>query len=289
MADEDMAAQIADVRRNIARAVPKHIDAKTVELAAFTAAGRGELGLRLWKEAGEAAKAARHSTGKALRTRFGARNPNGWLSFVALGGALCAAVGAVLTSGFRFDPEETAAATTVLAALAAIASLIVLFVAAGRPLNRSMIRIHGVLTIGAVIAAALMLSRQMGSPATVVAVCALVAVVGYVVIFVSRARNHEGTKLIDTALNVAVADTHPEVQAMSWRLQADAAKELGTHDAERVVRLRTTVISDLASEGVVIAAIDPAAPAGSVIINDVIGTWVSRSLQGEVPPLVAGA
>lgn len=289
MPDEDLTAQIADVRRDIARAVPKHIDAKTVELAAFTAAGRSELGLRVWQEAGEAAKAARRSKSSALRTRFGARNPNGWLSFVALGGALCAAVGAVLTSGFRFDPEETAVATTVLACLAAIASLLVLIVAAGRPLNRSMIRIHGVLTVGVVIAAALMLSRQMGTAATVVAVCALVAVVGYVVIFVSRARDHEGTELIDTALNVAVADTHPEVQAMSWRMQADAAEELGARDAERIVRLRTAVLADLASEGVTVAAIDPAAPAGSVIINDVLSTWVSDALRGEVPPLVHGA
>lgn len=151
MTAEEVAAQVTAVRRDIARAVPRHIDARTVELAAFTATGHGELGLRVWREAREAAQTARRSTGKALRTRFGARNPHGWLSFVAFAGALCAAVAAVLTSGTRFDPEETAVATTVLASLAGVASLLVLVVATGRPLNRSMIRIHGVLTVGVVV------------------------------------------------------------------------------------------------------------------------------------------
>lgn len=289
MADEDVTAQIAAVRRDIARAVPNHIDAKTVELAAFTATGRGELGLRVWQQAADAAKAARRSKGKALRARFGARNPNGWLSFVALAGALSAAVAAVLTSGFRFDPEETSATTAVLASLAAAASLIVLVVAAGKPLNRSMIRIHGVLTVGVVVAAALMVSRGIGAPAVVVAVSALMSVVGYAVIFVARARNPEGTELIDTAINVALADTHPEVQAMSWRLQSQVAEELGAGDSERIVMLRTTVLTDLASEGVALEPTDARAPAGSIIINELIGTWVSAAQRGEVPPLVSGS
>lgn len=282
MADDELAEQIAAVRREIAPALPKNVDAKTVELAAFSAVGRRDLALRVWKDAREAAVAARRSKGKAMSTRFGARNPNGWLSFVAFGGALCAAVAAVLTSGFRFDPAETAIATTILAVLAGVASLIVLLVAAGRPLNRSMIRIHGILTAGLVIAAAFMLSRGPDVWAIVVAASAAVSVIGMAMILVSRARDHRGTEEIDTAINVALADTKPEVEAVSLRLESEVAAELGPQDAARIVQIRTAVLADLASEGIPLAAVDPGAPAGSVIIDDLLGMWVPDVLKGEI-------
>ena len=282
MADDELAEQIAAVRREIAPALPKNVDAKTVELAAFSAVGRRDLALRVWKDAREAAVAARRSKGKAMSTRFGARNPNGWLSFVAFGGALCAAVAAVLTSGFRFDPAETAIATTVLAVLAGVASLIVLLVAAGRPLNRSMIRIHGILTAGLVIAAAFMLSRGPDVWAIVVAASAAVSVIGMAMILVSRARDHRGTEVIDTAINVALADTKPEVEAVSLRLESEVAAELGPQDAARIVQIRTAVLADLASEGIPLAAVEPGAPAGSVIIDDLLGMWVPDVLKGEI-------
>ena len=282
MADDELTERIAAVRREIAPALPRNVDAKTVELAAFSAVGRRDLALRVWNDAREAAVAARRSKGKAMSTRFGARNPNGWLSFVAFGGALCAAVAAVLTSGFRFDPAETAIATTILAVLAGVASLIVLLVAAGRPLNRSMIRIHGILTAGLVIAAAFMLSRGPDLWAIVVAASAAVSVIGMAMILVSRARDHRGTEEIDTAINVALADTKPEVEAVSLRLESEVAAELGPQDAARIVQIRTAVLAELASEGIPLAAVDPGAPAGSVIIDDLLGMWVPDVLKGEI-------
>ena len=282
MADDELTERIAAVRREIAPALPRNVDAKTVELAAFSAVGRRDLALRVWNDAREAAVAARRSKGKAMSTRFGARNPNGWLSFVAFGGALCAAVAAVLTSGFRFDPAETVIATAVLAVLAGVASLIVLLVAAGRPLNRSMIRIHGILTAGLVIAAAFMLSRGPDVWAIVVAASAAVSVIGMAMILVSRARDHRGTEEIDTAINVALADTKPEVEAVSLRLESEVAAELGPQDAARIVQIRTAVLADLASEGIPLAAVDPGAPAGSVIIDDLLGMWVPDVLKGEI-------
>ena len=282
MADDELARQIAAVRREIAPALPRNVDAKIVELAAFSAMGRRDLALRVWKDAREAGVAARRSNGRALRTRFGARNPNGWLSFVAFGGALCAAVAAVLTSGLRFDPAETVIATGVLAVLAGVASLIVLLVAGGRPLNRSMIRIHGILTAGLVIAAALMLSRGPDVWVMVVAASAAVSVIGMVMVLVSRARDRLGTDEIDTAINAALADTKPEVAAVSSRLHAEVAAELGPQDAAKIVRLRTAVLSELASEGIPLAAVGSEAPAGSVIIDDLLGMWVPDVLKGEI-------
>ena len=61
MADDELARQIAAVRREIAPALPRNVDAKIVELAAFSAMGRRDLALRVWKDARELGKSAGES------------------------------------------------------------------------------------------------------------------------------------------------------------------------------------------------------------------------------------
>lgn len=282
MVDDELVGQIATARRQIAPSLPKHADAKSVERAAFSAVGRNELGLRIWSEAREAGEAAKRSKRAALQKRYGPRNPHGWLPLVALGGALCAAVAAALTSGLRTDPAEMTVATTVLALIAAAASLVVSIAAAGRPLNRSMIRIHGVLTVALVIAAAFVLSRGTDAAAWIVAASAVVSVIGIVVILLARARDRAGTEEMDTALNVAVADIGPDLRAASQRLQAQVADELGAEDAARIVEIRTALLADLASEGIHLAPVEPSVPAGSVIIDDLIRSWLPEAQRREV-------
>lgn len=280
MTDDEQATQRAALRRHAARVPARHFDAKSVELAAFSAVGRREVGLRLWDDANKAAQATRRSNRNTLRTRYGARNPNGWLSLVAFGGALSAPVGAVLTSGLRQDPEDTALATAILTALAGVASLLVLTVAAGRPLNRLMIRLHGVMTIALVVAAALTLSRDMSATAVVASASAIVSVVGYAAIFVCRARDVAGTQEIDSALNVAFADTVPEAKAAARRLLSEVEKELGPEDSRRIRQLRTTTLADFAPKGVSIEPMSEDAPAGSAIVNDLIARWAPEELRG---------
>lgn len=282
MVDDELVGQIATARRQIAPSLPKHADAKSVERAAFSAVGRNELGLRLWAEAREAGEAAKRSKRTALQKRYGPRNPHGWLPFVALAGALCAAVAAALTSGLRTDPADMTVATTVLAVIAAAASLVVSIAAGGKPLNRSMIRIHGVLTVALVIAAAFVLSRGTDAAAWIVAGSAVVSVIGIVVILLARARDRAGTEEMDTALNVAVADIGPELRAASERLQAQVAHELGARDAARIVEIRTALLADLAAEGISLAPVEPSAPAGSVIIGDLIRSWLPEAQRREV-------
>ncbi|MGA7147325.1 MAG: hypothetical protein WBX17_02415 [Microbacterium sp.] len=282
MVDDELVGQIATARRQIAPSLPKHADARSVERAAFSAVGRNELGLRVWAEAREAGEAAKRIKRTALQKRYGARNPHGWLPLVALTGALCAAVAAALTSGLRTDPAEMTVATNVLAVIAAATSLVVSIVAGGKPLNRSMIRIHGVLTVALVITAAFVLSRGTDAGAWIVAGSAVISLIGIGLILLARARDRAGTEEMDTALNVAVADIGPELRAASERLQAQVAQELGAQDAARIVEIRTALLRDLAREGISLAPVDASTPAGSVIIDDLIRSWLPEAQRREV-------
>ena len=282
MVDAEIGAQIAAARRRIAPALPKHVDAKSVELAAFSAVGRTELGHRVWADARQAGEAARRSWRELLRTRFGPRNPHGWVMFVAFGGALCAAVAAALASGLRTDPADVAAATTVLGALAGGASIMVLIAPGGRPLNRSMIRIHAILTVALVIAAGFMLGRGLDAGSITVGVSALSSGVGFIAVLWARARDRQAADEIDAALDIALADIGPRVRAESLRLQAEVAAEAGPQDALRIVEIRTAVLAELAAEGIRLEPVDPSAPAGSVIIDDMIRSRLPDARRREV-------
>lgn len=281
MTATDFAAQIGSIRAEIAPALPRNVEPRTVELAAFSAVGQRELGLRIWKDAREAAADAQRSMRRRIRERHGARNPNGWPLMTLLLGAICAAVAAVLTSGFRFDPVETQTAVLVLAGIAAATCILIMIVARGRAMNRAIIRIHAIATIGLVAAAALTVGRG-GDTAIILSVFAAIGIIGIVVVFVSRARNAADTETVDTALNVGLAETQPEIEAVSLRMTSEATAELSEADARRIVELRTAVLADLASEGIVLDPVDPTVPAGGVIIESLIATWVPEAMRGEI-------
>ncbi|MCT9819716.1 hypothetical protein N3K63_05375 [Microbacterium sp. W1N] len=281
MSADERAAQLDAVRREIAPALPKNVDARTVELAAFGAVGQRDLALRLWADARSAAEAARRTTKQKLRDRFGARNPNSWLSITLILGAICAAVAAVLTSGIRFDPAATAGAVAVLAAAAAATALLVLIVGAGRPLNRAVVRIHAIVTVALMIAAALQAGRGLWPQAGVTIGAAVVGLVGFVVLLVVRGRDGVGTEEIDTAINIAYADTEPEVEAVALRLRAEAERALTADQAARIVDLRTATLAGLAADGIRLPDVDPSLPAGAVIIDALLSTWIPKVLQGE--------
>lgn len=205
MSDVEFAAQLAAVRAEIAPALPRNVEPRTVELAAFSAVGERDLALRVWRRARQAADDARRAIGRRLRARHGARHPGGWPLAALFVGALCAAVAAALGSGARFDADDMATATAVLAGVAAMACVVVMIAARGRALNRAVIRIHGVVTVG---------------------------------LLVARVRDAADTEAVDTAVNVGLAETLPEVEAVSLRLRSEVAVALGPERARRIVELR---------------------------------------------------
>lgn len=282
MTDTQLMAQLAAVRAEIAPALPRNVEPHIVELAAFSAVGERELALRVWHEAREAAEEARRAMRRRLRERHGARHPGGWPLTVLFVGALCAAVAAALASGVRFDPEDTATVTVVLAGLAAATCVVVMVAARGRALNRAVIRIHGVVTVGLLATAAFAMSRDSGPLTPAVLVAAFVGVVGFVIVLVARARNAADTEAVDTAANVGLAETLPEVEAVSLRLRSEVSAALPPERARRIVELRTATLEGLSAQGILIEPVDSRTPAGGVIIDAMLAAWVPDVMNDEI-------
>lgn len=243
----------------------KRLNARDIELAAFTEVGRRELGGRIWDEASETAEQAWRECRAGMREEYGARNPHwGWSVFVLLIAALCAAVAAVMTSGFRFDPAETTVAVTVLAAIAGLMDLVVVMAIRARPVNAGFVRPQVVVAIGLGATAVFQLSRGVTS-VTMVAVAAAVIGIGGLVLFVlMRELRPAEREEIDTAVNVSIDRKQPEVDAAAARIQAGALAELSAQEQERIVALRTSWLGDAASSAV---------PAGGMIISEFLSAW----------------
>ncbi len=242
-------------------------DPRGIERIAFDEIGQRDLGLRIWHESREAAEQAWRDCRARLRAKYGARSPHdGWSMFVLFGALLCGAVGAVLTSGFRFDPRETATAVTVLTGIAAIADLVVLFAVGWRPVNWAAVRLQIGLAIALGLAAAFQLSRVPAEGTSLVAGAAAVGVAGLALMFIVRALRPAEREEIDNAINVAVAEMRPEVDATAARIQADTLAELSPEEQARIVGLRAGWLGDQSADGV---------PPGGVIIASFLTDWNS--------------
>lgn len=243
----------------------KRLNARDIELAAFTEVGRHDLGGRIWDEASEAAERAWRECRAGLREEYGARNPHwGWSVFVLLTAALCAAVAAVMTSGFRFDPAETMVAVTVLVAIAGLMDLVVGLASRARPVNAGFLRPQVVVAIGLGAAAAFQLSRGVTSVTMVFVVAAVIGVGGLVLFILMRALRPAEREEIDSAVNVSIDRKQPEVDAAAARIQAAALADLSAQEQERIVALRTSRLGDTASGEV---------PAGGMIISEFLSAW----------------
>lgn len=249
------------------------LDAATAEMNAFERVGRKDLALETWHAAREAAEKARKDCWAWLRAEYGARNPHwGWVSFTLLAAALCAAVAAVLTSGFRFDPASTAVVATILAVIAAFGDVLVILSSRFRPLDRGALRPQAIVTIALVLAAGFQLSRGL-TTAPVVIGAAVIGVGALITYFVVRGADPEGTEEIDTAINVALARMRPEVAVIGERMQADLTAQLTESERVAIVGSRGPLPAG--------APVDDRAPAGGVIIAVILGTWVPEVLRAS--------
>ncbi|MCK2034610.1 hypothetical protein KZC51_00550 [Microbacterium sp. SSW1-49] len=247
------------------------LDAATAEMNAFESIGRKDLALEAWHSAREAAEKARKDCWAWLRAQYGARNPHwGWASFVLLGAALCAAAAAVLTSGFRFDPAETAAAATALAAVAAFGDLIVILASRFRPMSRGAFRSQVIVTVALVAAAAFQVSHGLSTAPAVIG-AAVIGAGALIAYFAARAADPEGAEEIDTAINVALARMRPEVAAIGERMQADLTDRLSEPERAAITGARGQLPAG--------APVDETTPAGGVIITVILGTWIPEVLR----------
>lgn len=239
--------------------------ARDLELAAFAEVGRRDVGMKTWEDASAAAAHAWRECRAQLRSTYGARNPHwGWSSLTLMAAALCAAVAAVLTSGFRFDPDETIVPVVVLVVIAGLLDLAVVGATRARPVSAGFLRPQLVVAIGLVLAAVLQVSRGVTPLTPVLVAAAVIGAGGYVLFLVVRAARPADREQIDTAINRAVAGMQPEVDAVAATIQARAIAGLTPQEHERIVSLRTTWLGDPATAD---------APAGAMIISSFLSTW----------------
>lgn len=278
---EDLSVQTARVRAALPSR-PSHVDAKEVERVAFDVSGHRDLGLRVWTDAREAAEQAWRTCRTRMRARHGARSPHGgWLMFVLFAAILTAAFSAALASGFRSDPEETAGALTVLVILAVLLDVFALAVAGWRPLNWAAIRMQIGVAIALTVAAVFELSPPATAATPFVVAAAGVGIVGLVLVFIVRAARPQERAEIDNAVNVAVQEMQPEVDAIGQRLQAEVIASLSAEDAAHIVALRERTIAQLSEGGHVFSEHPETAPAGGVIIASVLATWNPYAAKGR--------
>ncbi|MFV0405565.1 MAG: hypothetical protein ACK5LN_01875 [Propioniciclava sp.] len=270
---EDFAVQVSQARSALP-SNPAHVDPKEVERVAFATVGHGDLGLQVWTDAREAAAQAWRDCRARMRARYGARSPHGgWLMFVLFVAALSGTLSAALASGFRTDPAETAGIQVVLVMVAAGADLVALVVTGWRPLNWAAVRMQLVVAVALAIAAAFQLSRpaMVGTPTVVAA--AGIGAAGLIQVLITRMVRPIERKEIDSAINVATAQMQPEVEAIGQQIQADVSARLSPVEQERIVALRTTILAQLAADGLVVEPVPEGSPAGGVIIAALLSTW----------------
>lgn len=276
---EELTEQVARTRSNLPtnRA---HIDAKEVERAVFGVVGHGDLALRIWADANEAAVEAWRECRRRMRREYGARSPHGgWTVPVLFVALLAGAVSAAVASGFRSDPAQTEVLLAVLVGFSALADLVVLVVAGWRPWNWAAVRMQIGLAITLGAAVAFQLSRPEMWVMPLVVAGGVIGIGGMLLVLLVRMLRPEERLGIDTVINVAVERMQPELDASAAEIQAEATAVLGADDSARIVALRAAVLADLAADGIVLEPVPAATPAGGVMIAALTAHWHPYSRQ----------
>lgn len=164
----------------------------------FEAAGQGESALRIWNAARRIGVEAKGGAKKALKRQYGGRAPgNGWIGWLLIVAAICAALSAAMCSGFRADPEDREIAATTLAAAAGLASLVALISMRLRPFDRAEGRVQAVVAGALSLAAGFTLARGAVPAGTAMVASAGVALMLLVTMFAVRAAKPEAAADID--------------------------------------------------------------------------------------------
>lgn len=276
---EEFTEQVARTRSNLPTN-PAHIDAKEVERAVFGVVGHGDLALRIWADARDAAENAWRECRRRMRREYGARSPHGgWAIFVLFAALLAGAVSAAIASGFRSDPAQTEVLLAVLVGFSALADLVVLAATGWRPWNWAAVRMQIGLAIALGAAVAFQLSRPEMWVLPLVIAGGVIGVGGMLLVLLVRMLRPEERLEIDTVINVAVERMQPELDARAAEIQANASEELGVEDSARIVALRTAVLADLAAEGIVLEPVPEQTPAGGAMIAALTAHWHPYSRQ----------
>jgi hypothetical protein len=273
-------AKLEAARAAVARIVPGQVNPAMVERAVLVEVAGQEIADRVWQSAFAAGESGRAEAARLLRERFGPRNPRrGWLLWLLFGTLAGAALAAVFATGLRIAASDVGTVTSSLAVAVAVMDLLLLGVAGARPLNFAFLRAQIPTAILMVVAAGLLLAREVDIAAIVTTVSAVVAVGTAITVALVRRGRAEATHEIDTALQHAYADAAPVAFAAAEAAQRDLLSELGPEAAAEVVRIRSELFEGRTEPA--FGEISASTPAGGVIVQHLASSWLPLDMTDE--------
>lgn len=289
MTDEESIRVASEAaRRNVRGSLgSRSFHPRDAEMLVFDAAGQRAHAVEIWHAARAIGEEGNKSARAELRRRYGGRAPGvGWIGWVLVLAAICAALALVMSTGFRVPAKNLEG---VVVALSVAATVLIAATLVGARL-RATDRAHGriLLTVcGALVgAAALTLGRGAVVGGAIVASAALVALAALALLYVVRHRHPDQANAIDNATATAYREALATVQDRAADLQRQTADRLGPELAAAIVRIRTAAFAEapISPHGLDLARYDDAVPAGGVIISDFADprVWLPRALADKL-------
>lgn len=278
-------------RERIAEAANRHaFTPRDAERIVFEATGYAEVATEVTHAARRIGEDAKRSAKSELKRRYGGRAPGqGWIGWLLVLAAICAALSAAMSSGFRAAPEDREVAAVALATAAGIINAVTLVGMRLRPLDRVVWRIQAVVVAALALAATFTLSRGAISAGTAISVSGIVAVAMLVVMLAVRAARPDDAAEIDGSTARAYLGAIDEALATAAALQAQVSSKLGDEVARFVRQVRTAAFAGVpaANRARVDLSVYDSVPAGGVIIGDYANpkNWLPRDLASKAGQL----
>ncbi|QCR39385.1 hypothetical protein C1N74_02350 [Microbacterium sp. SGAir0570] len=248
MTDEESIRVASEAaRRNVRGSLgSRSFHPRDAEMLVFDAAGQRAHAVEIWHAARAIGEEGNKSARAELRRRYGGRAPGvGWIGWVLVLAAICAALALVMSTGFRVPAENLEGVVVAVSVAAAVLVATTLFGARLRATDRA----HGRILL--TVCGALVVGGAIVASAALVALAALATVQ-------DRAAD----------LQRQTADRlGPELAAAIVRIRTAAFAE-----------------APVSPHGLDLARYDDAVPAGGVIISDFADprVWLPRALADKL-------
>lgn len=248
MTDEESIRVASEAaRRNVRGSLgSRSFHPRDAEMLVFDAAGQRAHAVEIWHAARAIGEEGNKSARAELRRRYGGRAPGvGWIGWVLVLAAICAALALVMSTGFRVPAENLEGVVVAVSVAAAVLVATTLFGARLRATDRA----HGRILL--TVCGALVVGGTIVASAALVALAALAAV-----------QDRAGDLQRQTADRLG-----PELAAAIVRIRTAAFAE-----------------APVSPHGLDLARYDDAVPAGGVIISDFADprVWLPRALADKL-------
>jgi hypothetical protein len=285
---DDVERTARHAQQRIAESANHHAFApRDAERIVFEVAGHGDLGLKTSQAARRIADDAKRHAKSSLKQKYGGRAPGqGWIGWLLVLAAICAALSAAMSSGFRADPEDRELAAVALAVAAALINLVTLVGARLQPLDRVLWRIQAVVVVALALAAGLTLARGAVAAGIVMTASAAVVLGMLVAMLTARAMRPDAAADIDGSTARAYLEAIDAAEAAATALQTQVDEELGQERARFVRSVRTTAFAGAPAVNrarVDLARYGDSVPAGGVIIDGFAdpANWLPRDVAAK--------